>query len=129
LGLASCHWAQLRKMVKEKTGKSALAYIGYGCHCGSAGTKQPVDATDRCCHAHVCCYNKLESPRCNPYTATYKYFFVGNRIICGSGNPCETRACACDREFAECLQRAASTYHKSYLNYPKSKCKGKEPSC
>uniref|UniRef100_A0A8D2P2D3 Phospholipase A2 n=1 Tax=Zosterops lateralis melanops TaxID=1220523 RepID=A0A8D2P2D3_ZOSLA len=121
--------SQFGLMILKKTGKSPLAYNGYGCYCGWGGSKQPVDATDRCCHAHDCCYKKLVSSRCNPKTATYKYSFRGTAITCGTGSWCERQTCACDKRAVECFQRAASSYRKSYDNYPKSKCKGRTPSC
>ncbi|NXT62108.1 PA2GE phospholipase, partial [Chaetops frenatus] len=129
LGLASCNLAQFGVMIKLKTGKSPLAYDGYGCYCGWGGSKQPLDATDRCCQAHDCCYKRLTSSHCSPKTATYKYFFRGNQITCGAGNSCQTRTCACDKAAVECFQRTASSYRKSYAQYPQSKCKGPTPSC
>lgn len=39
--------AQFGLMIMQKTGKSPLAYNGYGCYCGWGGSKQPLDATDR----------------------------------------------------------------------------------
>nr|XP_026654190.1 acidic phospholipase A2 PLA-1 [Zonotrichia albicollis] len=122
LALASCNLAQFAAMIKKKTGKSALAYNGYGCHCGWGGSKQPLDATDRCCHAHDCCYKKLVAAGCKPKTTTYKYSFQKNQITCGNGKPCQKRACECDKRAVECFQRAASSYRKSYSNYPNSKC-------
>ncbi|XP_014112693.1 PREDICTED: basic phospholipase A2 RVV-VD [Pseudopodoces humilis] len=129
LALASCNLAQFGMMIVQKTGKSPLAYNGYGCYCGWGGSKQPVDATDRCCHAHDCCYKRLVSSGCSPKRTIYKYVFQGNRITCGTGNGCQRGICACDKKAVECFQRAASTYRKSYDNYPKSKCKGRTPSC
>ncbi|XP_074414790.1 basic phospholipase A2 caudoxin [Zonotrichia albicollis] len=129
LALASCNLAQFAAMIKKKTGKSALAYNGYGCYCGWGGSKQPLDATDRCCHAHDCCYKKLVAAGCKPKTTTYKYSFRKNQITCGNGKPCQKRTCECDKRAVECFQRAASSYRKSYSNYPNSKCRGRTPSC
>ncbi|XP_041275568.1 basic phospholipase A2 caudoxin-like [Onychostruthus taczanowskii] len=129
LAFASGNLAQFARMIKLKTGKSALAYNGYGCYCGWGGSKQPLDATDRCCHAHDCCYKKLVASGCSPKTVTYKYAFQRNQIICGNGSSCQKRACACDKRAVECFQRAASSYRKSYSNYPNHKCRGRTPSC
>ncbi|NXE69269.1 PA2GE phospholipase, partial [Calcarius ornatus] len=129
LALASGDLFQFAAMIKQKTGKSALAYNGYGCYCGLGGSKQPLDATDRCCHAHDCCYKKLVASGCKPKTTHYKYSFQRNQITCGSGNSCQKQICACDKRAAECFQRAASSYRKSYSNYPNFKCRGKTPSC
>ncbi|NWI43824.1 PA2GE phospholipase, partial [Picathartes gymnocephalus] len=129
LALASCNVLQFGVMIKKVTGKSPLAYNGYGCYCGLGGSKQPLDATDRCCHAHDCCYKKLASSRCSPKMVTYKYSIRGDKVTCGAGNSCQTRTCACDKQAVECFKRAASTYRKSYDNYPQYKCKGRTPSC
>ncbi|NXE96818.1 PA2GE phospholipase, partial [Menura novaehollandiae] len=129
LALASCNLVQFGAMIKQKTWKSPLAYNGYGCYCGLGGSKQPLDATDRCCHTHDCCYRKLASSGCKPKVVTYKYFVQGSQITCGTGNSCKTGTCACDKAAAECFQRAAGTYRKSYNNYPQYKCRGQPPSC
>ncbi|NXU92414.1 PA2GE phospholipase, partial [Xiphorhynchus elegans] len=83
LALASCNVLQFGAMIKHMTGKKALSYNGYGCYCGLGGTKKPLDATDRCCHAHDCCYKKVASFWCKPMLATYKYSLVAGRITCG----------------------------------------------
>ncbi|NWT20017.1 PA2GE phospholipase, partial [Vireo altiloquus] len=128
LALASCNLLQFGLMITQKTGRSPLAYNGYGCYCGWGGSKQPLDATDWCCHAHDCCYKKLVSAHCKPKTTAYKYHFRGNQITCGkSGSWCERKTCECDKKAVECFKR--STYHKSYDNYPQKKCKGRTPSC
>ncbi|XP_041871794.1 acidic phospholipase A2 PLA-1-like isoform X2 [Corvus kubaryi] len=129
LALVSCNLLQFGSMIKKKTGKSPLAYNRYGCYCGWGGSKQPLDATDRCCHAHDCCYKRLASSHCNAKITTYKYSFQNNQIICGAGNSCQKRSCACDKAAVDCFHRAANTYRKSYDNYPQSKCKGRTPSC
>ncbi|NXU96914.1 PA2GA Phospholipase, partial [Cettia cetti] len=130
LALASCNLVQFGIMIKQKTGKWPLDYNKYGCYCGWGGSKQPVDATDRCCHTHDCCYKRLVSSGCSPKTVTYKHSFRGNQITCGeTGNRCQRQTCECDKRAVECFHRAARSYSKSYHNYPKSKCKGRTPSC
>ncbi|XP_009994101.1 PREDICTED: basic phospholipase A2 caudoxin-like [Chaetura pelagica] len=125
----SCNVLQLGSMIKHKTGKSWLSYNGYGCYCGWGGSKRPLDATDWCCHAHDCCYNKVSSSRCSPKLVTYKYSIKGGHINCKSKSSCERKSCECDKRLAECFQRAAKTYHNSYKNYPNFRCKGKTPHC
>ncbi|NWV67461.1 PA2GE phospholipase, partial [Malurus elegans] len=129
LALASGNLAQFAVMISQVTKKLPTAYNGYGCYCGWGGSKQPVDATDRCCHAHDCCYKKLVAAGCRPKSDIYKYSFQGNRITCGAGSSCERRICACDKAAVECFKRVIGTYRKSYDNYPKSKCKGSTPRC
>ncbi|NXG16316.1 PA2GE phospholipase, partial [Grallaria varia] len=129
LALASCNLLQFRDMIQHMTGKSAASYIAYGCYCGLGGSKKPLDATDRCCHAHDCCYKKVSSSRCSPKLVHYRYTLLGNGIICGVGNHCQRTTCACDKAAAECFHRVAGSYNKSYRNYPNFKCKGRTPSC
>ncbi|KAF1609052.1 Group IIE secretory phospholipase A2, partial [Eudyptes chrysolophus] len=129
LALVGCHFLQFSSMIKHKTGKSALSYNGYGCYCGLGGSKQPLDATDWCCHAHDCCYKKLSSSRCRPKLVKYQYFTRGSQIICKSTSSCERQTCECDRQAAECFQRTARTYRNQYKNYPNFLCRGRTPSC
>ncbi|XP_068018801.1 group IIE secretory phospholipase A2-like isoform X2 [Melanerpes formicivorus] len=129
LVLTSCNVIQFGSMIKHLTGKSPLAYNGYGCYCGLGGSKQPVDKTDWCCHAHDCCYRKLSAARCNAKLATYNYSISGRKITCKSGNWCQKQSCECDKRAAECFQRVVSTYRTSYKHYPNSRCKGKAPRC
>ncbi|NXI94190.1 PA2GE phospholipase, partial [Psophia crepitans] len=129
LVLASCSLLQFGKMIKLKTGKSPLSYNGYGCYCGLGGSKQPLDETDWCCHAHDCCYKKLASSSCHPKLVTYKYTTSGSQITCGSGTSCKRQTCECDKRAAECFQRTARSYRNTYKYYPQLLCKGKTPSC
>ncbi|KAM8990191.1 group IIE secretory phospholipase A2-like [Ara ararauna] len=126
---AGCNLIQFSSMIKHKTGKSPLSYNGYGCYCGWGGSKQPLDATDRCCHAHDCCYKRLSSSRCSPKLVKYTYSIQGSKITCESGTWCQTGSCKCDLQAVECFQRAEGTFRNSYRNYPNSLCKGSTPSC
>ncbi|KAM6336803.1 uncharacterized protein FN964_013236 [Alca torda] len=74
---------QFGSMIKHKTGKWPLSYNGYGCYCGSGGSKQPLDATDWCCHAHDCCYKRISSSFCHPKLVKYNYYIQGGQITCG----------------------------------------------
>ncbi|KFV60834.1 Group IIE secretory phospholipase A2, partial [Tyto alba] len=129
LTLTNCNLVQFGSMIRHKTGKSPLSYNGYGCYCGIGGSKQPVDETDLCCHAHDCCYKKLSTSRCLPKLVTYKYHTFGDQLICEAGNSCQRQTCECDKQAAECFQRAAVTYSSIYKNYFRRKCKGQTPSC
>ncbi|NXE27359.1 PA2GE phospholipase, partial [Ardeotis kori] len=129
LAPAGCNVAQFAAMIKHKTGKSPLSYNGYGCYCGVGGSKQPLDATDWCCHAHDCCYKKVSSFTCSPKLVKYEYSTSGSQIICASRTACQRESCECDRKAAECFQRNARTFRNNYKNYPNFLCKGSTPRC
>ncbi|KFQ73428.1 Group IIE secretory phospholipase A2, partial [Phoenicopterus ruber ruber] len=129
LAPAGCNLVQFSSMIKHQTGKSSWSYNGYGCYCGLGGSKQPLDATDWCCHAHDCCYKRLTSSRCSPKLVPYKYITQGKRIICEPGTSCQRQTCECDRQAAECFRRTVGTYNNYYKNYPNFKCRGRTPSC
>ncbi|NXI71616.1 PA2GE phospholipase, partial [Anseranas semipalmata] len=129
LAPAGCSVVQFGSMIELKTGKHALAYNGYGCHCGLGGSKQPVDGTDRCCHAHDCCYKRISSLRCIPHLVIYNFSTKGGQISCGPGDLCQKSACKCDKKAAECFKRNLHTYNRSYQNYLNIRCKGSKPSC
>ncbi|XP_074704100.1 group IIE secretory phospholipase A2-like isoform X2 [Strix aluco] len=129
LTLSSCNLLQFSSMIKRKTGKSALSYNGYGCYCGLRGSKQPLDATDWCCHAHDCCYKRLASSSCSPKWVKYNYSTRGNQIVCESGTWCQRQTCDCDRKAAECFGRTVGTYRNAYKNYPNILCRGSTPPC
>ncbi|XP_006275156.2 phospholipase A2 isoform X1 [Alligator mississippiensis] len=64
------------------TGRSSLAYIGYGCYCGLGGQGWPKDKTDWCCHKHDCCYDKAEREGCDPKMQRYEWICEGNTVVC-----------------------------------------------
>uniref|UniRef100_A0A674H4G3 Phospholipase A2 n=1 Tax=Taeniopygia guttata TaxID=59729 RepID=A0A674H4G3_TAEGU len=65
------------------TGRSPLAYIGYGCYCGLGGRGWPKDKTDWCCHRHDCCYDTAEKEGCNPKVQRYQWACEQNTVRCG----------------------------------------------
>ncbi|XP_062449694.1 otoconin-90-like [Rhea pennata] len=74
---------ELKRMVKSTTGRSALlSYSWYGCFCGIGGRGTPVDATDRCCHAHDCCYRKLRESNCRPLITPYEFNVTDGDVAC-----------------------------------------------
>lgn len=44
--LAGGNLVQFGVMIERMTGKPALQYNNYGCHCGVGGSNWPVDQTD-----------------------------------------------------------------------------------
>ncbi|KAF4801406.1 hypothetical protein TURU_035075 [Turdus rufiventris] len=70
-------------MIRAATGRSALlSYSWYGCFCGIGGSGTPVDATDRCCQAHDCCYRRLREGRCSPLITPYSFTSSDGDITC-----------------------------------------------
>uniref|UniRef100_A0A8B9DIG9 Phospholipase A2 n=1 Tax=Anser cygnoides TaxID=8845 RepID=A0A8B9DIG9_ANSCY len=65
------------------TGRSPLAYIGYGCYCGLGGQGWPKDKTDWCCHRHDCCYDKAEREGCSPKVQRYQWECEEKAVQCG----------------------------------------------
>ncbi|XP_036602866.1 basic phospholipase A2 RVV-VD-like [Trichosurus vulpecula] len=124
------NWIQFREMIGKLTGKNALFSYGfYGCYCGWGGRGTPLDATDRCCLAHDCCYSKVTNLGCKPKIQSYKYTYQYGSIFCGSGNNCQKQTCACDQAVAYCLKKYLYRYNVNYRNYPMSLCTGKNAKC
>ncbi|XP_020622303.1 neutral phospholipase A2 3-like [Orbicella faveolata] len=93
---------QFGDMIKCATGRSGLAYNGYGCWCGRGGSGTPVDDTDRCCKTHDECYDRAMEEDCRPYSDWYDR---SGCTGCGSNNDrCEKLICECDGAAARSIQ-------------------------
>uniref|UniRef100_A0A2K5YZU5 Phospholipase A2 n=2 Tax=Cercopithecidae TaxID=9527 RepID=A0A2K5YZU5_MANLE len=80
--LVTGNLVQFGVMIEKMTGKSALQYNDYGCYCGVGGSHWPVDETDWCCHAHDCCYGRLEKLGCEPKLEKYLFSVSKRGIFC-----------------------------------------------
>ncbi|XP_033083936.1 group IIE secretory phospholipase A2 isoform X1 [Trachypithecus francoisi] len=83
VALVTGNLVQFGVMIEKMTGKSALQYNDYGCYCGVGGSHWPVDETDWCCHAHDCCYGRLEKLGCEPKLEKYLFSVSKRGIFCG----------------------------------------------
>ncbi|XP_015093428.1 group IIE secretory phospholipase A2 isoform X3 [Vicugna pacos] len=82
VALAGGNLVQFGVMIERMTGKPALQYNDYGCYCGVGGSHWPVDQTDWCCHAHDCCYGRLEKLGCEPKLEKYLFSVSRHKILC-----------------------------------------------
>uniref|UniRef100_F6V4W4 Phospholipase A2 n=1 Tax=Ornithorhynchus anatinus TaxID=9258 RepID=F6V4W4_ORNAN len=130
LALAGGNLLQFGVMIEKATGKlAALHYNDYGCYCGIGGSKQPVDQTDWCCHAHDCCYGRMAELGCDPKIEKYDFSVTRNNIVCAGRTECQRLTCDCDKTAALCFRGNASTYNRKYAHYPNKLCKGPTPPC
>ncbi|XP_013393800.1 neutral phospholipase A2 agkistrodotoxin-like [Lingula anatina] len=108
---------QFGRMIRSRTGRSALDYNGYGCWCGLGGRGTPKDGVDRCCQAHDRCYDRLINSGCrNPVLNAYSYTLSGGIVCNRSRNDrCEQGGCECDRTAAYCFAR--NRYNSVYKNW------------
>nr|AHJ09518.1 phospholipase A2 [Trimeresurus albolabris] len=119
---------ELTKMIVQEMGKNALtSYSLYGCNCGPGRRRQPMDATDRCCFLHKCCYKKLTD--CDPKKDRYSYSWVNKAILCGEKDPCLKEMCECDKAMAICFRENLDTYDKKKRIKPKFFCKKTSEPC
>ncbi|XP_068100844.1 phospholipase A2-like [Hyperolius riggenbachi] len=118
----------LAGMIQCRTGRSSLSYLGYGCYCGIGGRGMPMDRTDRCCHAHDCCYGFAEQAGCVPASDSYGWSCHNGYITCDrTWDKCQRILCSCDKELADCLRK--SRYNKKYSLYPNFLCGLRNMSC
>uniref|UniRef100_A0A673U5P3 Phospholipase A2 n=1 Tax=Suricata suricatta TaxID=37032 RepID=A0A673U5P3_SURSU len=82
VALAGGNLVQFGVMIERVTGKPALQYNDYGCYCGVGGSHWPVDPTDWCCHAHDCCYGRVEKLGCEPKLERYLFSASRDNIFC-----------------------------------------------
>uniref|UniRef100_A0A8C8GDE6 Phospholipase A2 n=1 Tax=Oncorhynchus tshawytscha TaxID=74940 RepID=A0A8C8GDE6_ONCTS len=119
---------ELAGVVKCSTGRSAVAYVMYGCYCGLGGQGWPRDKADWCCHKHDCCYGKAENLGCQTKTDKYQWTCENKMSNCESlKNRCDKILCRCDREAARCLRRAPFT--PKYSVWPDFLCGYEQPTC
>ncbi|NXF02374.1 PA2V Phospholipase, partial [Smithornis capensis] len=110
------------------TGRSPLAYIGYGCYCGLGGHGWPKDRTDWCCHTHDCCYDKAEKEGCSPKVQRYQWVCEQNTVRCDNlTDRCEKMVCLCDQEAAKCW--GAAPYNPYFALWPDFLCGQTHPTC
>ncbi|XP_014040595.1 phospholipase A2 [Salmo salar] len=118
----------LAGVVKCSTGRSAVAYIMYGCYCGLGGQGWPRDKADWCCHKHDCCYGKAEDLGCQTKTDKYQWTCENKMSNCESlKDRCDKILCRCDREAARCLRRAP--FIPKYSVWPDFMCGYEQPTC
>nr|Q2YHJ8.1 RecName: Full=Basic phospholipase A2 homolog Tpu-K49b; Short=svPLA2 homolog; Flags: Precursor [Trimeresurus puniceus]AAR14166.1 K49b phospholipase A2-like [Trimeresurus puniceus] len=119
---------QLGKMILQETGKNPVKYYGaYGCNCGPLGRRKPLDATDRCCYMHKCCYKKLTDS--NPIKDSYSYSWENKAIVCKEKNPRLKEMCECDKAVAICFRENMDTYNKKERINTKIFCKKTPEPC
>ncbi|KAF1653297.1 Phospholipase A2, partial [Eudyptes chrysocome] len=110
------------------TGRSPLAYIGYGCYCGLGGQGWPKDKTDWCCHRHDCCYDKAEKEGCSPKAQQYQWACEQNAVRCDNlTDRCEKMVCLCDQEAVKCW--GAAPYNPHFILWPDFLCGQTHPTC
>ncbi|XP_070614356.1 phospholipase A2 homolog otoconin-22-like [Erythrolamprus reginae] len=131
LALVTSTPSQLNEMIQLSTITFGLAnFTNYGCHCGPGTQGLPVDAIDRCCHSHDCCYNKAEMYGCNPKALTYRFYAQRDKIKCvKSRDRCEKMVCECDQKAASCFQKNLFTYNLQFRNLPATNCRAQRPFC
>ncbi|KAM9039327.1 phospholipase A2, membrane associated-like isoform 1-T1 [Sarcophilus harrisii] len=98
---------QFLRMIRKITGKRLFYPYGFTkCQCKD----QDKRTTDRCCSAHDCCYLKLKKKGCKPKRLKYHYVIQAQSVLCGNGNKCQKKVCACDKAAAYCMKKNVKNY-------------------
>uniref|UniRef100_A0A8C4M8K2 Phospholipase A2 n=1 Tax=Equus asinus asinus TaxID=83772 RepID=A0A8C4M8K2_EQUAS len=141
VALAGGNLVQFGVMIERMTGKPALQYNDYGCYCGLGTPKSGVQPSlahsplqvdrdpYRCCHAHDCCYGRLEKLGCEPKLEKYLFSASRRRILCAGRTTCQQQTCECDKRAALCFRDNLGTYNRKYARYPNKLCTGPTPPC
>ncbi|EHH14400.1 hypothetical protein EGK_00321 [Macaca mulatta] len=82
-----------------------------------------------CCHAHDCCYGRLEKLGCEPKLEKYLFSVSKRGIFCAGRTTCQRLTCECDKRAALCFRRNLGTYNRKYAHYPNRLCTGPTPPC
>ncbi|XP_053347371.1 phospholipase A2-like [Clarias gariepinus] len=118
----------LSGVIRCTTGRLAISYLTYGCHCGPRRSGPTKDQTDMCCHNHDCCYDKAVAAGCWTLIKKYRWNCENQQIKCGlNTDTCSQILCECDREFGECLRNAP--YNRKFALYPTFLCRSSTPGC
>uniref|UniRef100_A0A4W5L6N4 Phospholipase A2 n=1 Tax=Hucho hucho TaxID=62062 RepID=A0A4W5L6N4_9TELE len=119
---------ELAGVIKCSTGRSALAYMMYGCYCGLGGQGWPRDKADWCYHKHDCCYGDAEIAGCQTKTRKYQWTCEDRTAECDDlKDKCEKMLCKCDREAAKFLRKAP--FMQKYATWPDFLCGCALPTC
>ncbi|KAM4617834.1 phospholipase A2, minor isoenzyme-like [Discoglossus pictus] len=116
---------------REKLKVPLLGINLYGCYCGTGGSGFPVDAVDKCCFLHDCCYHHSRiSLQCYSKVKWQFYHFSCReaQTQCMSLTLCGRMACECDKQFAECLTQARPKTKHFFYNR-KDLCPGPKDTC
>eukprot|EP00072_Mus_musculus_P056290 XP_006539012.1 PREDICTED: group IIE secretory phospholipase A2 isoform X2 [Mus musculus] len=82
-----------------------------------------------CCHAHDCCYGRLEKLGCDPKLEKYLFSITRDNIFCAGRTACQRHTCECDKRAALCFRHNLNTYNRKYAHYPNKLCTGPTPPC
>ncbi|XP_030041752.1 phospholipase A2, membrane associated-like [Microcaecilia unicolor] len=112
-----------------------ISYVAYGCHCGHNGRGAPKDEVDWCCHAHDCCFGRMNELGCRPKTQPYTYTYIDGNLTCTDPEnekpdaACARQICECDKEAALCFKKNDGKYQRKYTFYINLFCRGPKPQC
>uniref|UniRef100_A0A3Q3RAS7 Phospholipase A2 n=1 Tax=Monopterus albus TaxID=43700 RepID=A0A3Q3RAS7_MONAL len=120
---------ELAGAIKCSTGRSALAYMMYGCYCGLGGQGWPRDRADCSvvCSTNSQDFKGIRTSKQNKFhnlnEKTTCMFFIADNLK----DMCEKLQCKCDRDAAKCLRKAP--FIQKYAVWPDLLCGYKQPTC